>query len=418
MMKKSGLVVLLPLLALVSCGGETASSSSSDSLVTYSDEIKSISALGAVTGPESKSRTDQMTVGGCDLGYPLYDEATATTYNFFGDSFDTPNQSGRWRSNTISVSADRDLSDGLDIDSFIASKSGIAIPAIEGHHADKYEMTKIPTGVFDLNGVYYMFYFSKYSWNVPSATSMNYGGAVKSVDHGQTWERVYDLTWTDHSVDDAGKEQAEVSDIQTLINEDVDLNPGVGSIDVAEHLGYRFTEITPYETKDGYVYLFGQGGYRSSWISLARVLVADFEVFSEYQYLTGYDEAGNPAWLKGREGLNYLGSHPEEGYCLEATASEMTFMYSPALKRYLIVMASSSSGSWGAHYFTSETVAGPYNVHGTMILPSSSPLLPQSSLYAPMVSEAWTEDGGYVFYMLISTWMPNYNPNLFRVEFN
>lgn len=418
-MKKSNLLVLLPIVALASCGGDSISSSSSlNSYVTYSDEIKSIDPLGPVTGPKSKSRTDQMTVGGCDLGYPLFDSETKKSYNFFGDTFDTPNQSGRWRSNTISVSADQNLADGLDIDSFISSKSGIAIPAIEGHHADKYEMTKIPTGVFDLNGVFYMFYFSKYSWNVPSPTSMNYGGTVKSLDKGQTWERVYDLTWTDHAVDDATKQQARVSDIQTLINEDVDMNKGVGNIDVAEHLGYRFTEITPYEAKDGYVYLFGQGGYRSSWISLARVAIANFETFSEYQYLTGYNAKNEPIWVKGRDGLNYLGSHPEEGYCLEVTGTEMTFMYSTALKRYMIFMASNSSGPWGAHYFTSETIGGPYNVHGTMVLPSSSPLLPQTSLYAPMVNEAWTEDNGYVFYMLISTWMPDYNPNLFRVEFN
>ena len=42
-MKKSNLLVLLPIVALASCGGETVSSSSSlNSYVTYSDEIKSI----------------------------------------------------------------------------------------------------------------------------------------------------------------------------------------------------------------------------------------------------------------------------------------------------------------------------------------------------------------------------------------
>jgi hypothetical protein len=412
---KKKLLFIIPLLALALPGCDNASSSEEESYLSYSDEVKNISLIGDVTGASATTDTTEMTVGGCDLGYPMYDSQRKVMLNFFGDSFDTPSQGGRWRSDTVSKSTDFDLSDGLSIDSFISSPSGIAKACIEGHHTDKYEMTKIPTGAIEIDGDYYMFYFSKYSWNVSNVHSMNYGGCIKSTDGGQSWSRVYDLSWADHVVDDSKLEQAKVSDIQVLMNETVDLERDGGNVDLAHHEGYRFTEIFPYMGNDGYVYLFGMGGYRSSYISLARVKVTDFEIFDKYEYLIGYDDK-TPKWLTGREGLDYLSANYEEGYCLESTGSEMSLCYNKTKKCYMLFMGSNSSRQYGATYFTSNNLYGPYNRHGSLILPSNSELLPKDSLYAPMVNDMWMEDDGLTFYMMVSTWMPYYNPKLFKVE--
>jgi hypothetical protein len=406
---------IIPFLSITLLGCNPSSTSEESSYLSYSDEVKNISLIGDVTGSDAITDTSEMTVGGCDLGYPMYDESREVMLNFYGDSFDTPVQSGRWRSNTVSKSTDFDLSDGMSIDSFISSPSGIAKPCIEGHHSDKYEMTKIPTGAIAIDGVYYMFYFSKYSWNVSSDHSMNYGGCIKSSDGGENWTRVYDLSWADHVVDNDKLDQGKVNDIQVLMNESVDLERDGGSVNLVHHEGYRFTEIYPYMGNDGYVYLFGMGGYRSSYISLARVKVNNFEVFDQYEYLIGYDDK-TPKWLSGRSGLDYLSTHYEEGYCLESTGSEMSLCYNKTKKCYMLFMGSNSSRTYGATYFTSTNLYGPYNRHGSLVLPASSELLPINSIYAPMVNDKWMEDDGLTFYMMVSAWMPYYNPKLFKVE--
>ena len=206
---------------------------------SYAEEVESIEFLHLLTGADSPNQTDFYTVGGCDLGFPCYNSTNDTMYMFFGDTFTSPMQTGRWRSNTIARSTDYDLTDGLTIDDFITSSSGIAKPAIEGHHVDRYEMTKIPTGIIEVNGTMYMYYFSKYSWEVPAGESMNYGGAVKSTDNGETWQRVYDMTWVDHA------EGENIDQIRKLVNEDVDFVQDCGDFDLKELEAYDFTQIFP-----------------------------------------------------------------------------------------------------------------------------------------------------------------------------
>ena len=121
MKNKFALLIVSLLMIATSCQSSSLSSSETDPLRSYSDEIKDISFVSTVTGADSKSRTDEMTVGGCDLGFPLYNESNDTMYLGFGDSFTSPLQSGRWRSNTVALSTDENFADGLDIDSFLSS---------------------------------------------------------------------------------------------------------------------------------------------------------------------------------------------------------------------------------------------------------------------------------------------------------
>jgi len=382
------------------------------------DAIHNVTLLKHVIGEKAKSDTiTGYQVGGADLGFPLYDEKTGKSLTFFGDTFLSPSQSGNWRSNTIAVSTDKNYDDGYDIDSFIHNDKGVAIPAIEGHHVNRYEMTKIPTGAIAIDGVYYLFYFSKYSWDsaVGDANSMNYGGAVKSTDGGQNWERVYDLTWVNHAVDDpAIPLRAKVEDIQTLIDEDASLQKNQGNVNLAHHEGYRFTEIFPLDGKDGYIYCFGMGGYRSGYTSLARVKKENFEVFDDYEYLTSYGTDNAPVWTTGREGLDLL-AKTDEGYCLNVTSSEMSISYNKYLKKWLLLMTSNWNG-FGAYYFQASNIWGPYTRKGQIIIPASSDILEQKSLYAPLTCEHWQKDDGKTFYLYLSCWKPIYCPYFLKVE--
>lgn len=377
--------------------------------VSYDAAVENIEYLHILTGANSPNKTDEYTVGGTDLGFPCYNSKNDTMYMFFGDTFTSPMQSGRWRSNTIAMSKDFNLSDGLTIDDFVKSPSGIAKPAIEGRHVDRFEMTKIPTGIIEVDGTMYMYYFSKYSWEVPAQQSMNYGGAVKSVDNGNTWERVYDMTWVDHA------EGENVEQIQQLVNEDVDFNQNVGNVDIVKHEAYDFTQIFPKDGGDGYVYIYGEGGYRSQGLKLARVKKENIEIFDEYEYMTGYTD-GQPNWVKGRAGLDAIENNSDSVVIKEAFG-EMTVMYNDYLKKWMAFTVTSKDSVYGAVYYTADKPYGPFSDKSVMVVPSDSEVLvQQGSLYAPMTHEKWQEQNGKVFYIVLSTWMPNYNPSVYRVE--
>jgi hypothetical protein len=416
MIKHKYAILMIPLLmAAAGCQSSSTSSSETDPLRSYSDEIKDISFVSTVTGSLSKSRTDEMTVGGCDLGFPLYNETNDTMYLGFGDSFTSPLQSGRWRSNTVALSTDEVFSDGLDIDSFISSPSGIAKPFIEGQHIDRYEMTKIPTGGIEIEGTMYWFYFSKYSWNTISPLSMNYGGAVKSTDNGVTWERVYSLTWVDHIADDPNLDQALVADIQRLVNQDADLMDDGGNVDIEHHEGYDFTQIFPKMGPDGYVYLFGEGGYRSQGLKLGRVPVAQFEDFDAIEYLTGYDEDDAPIWVQGRDGLDAIKDNTDS-YIIGSAFGEMSVVWNEFLGKWMAMTVTSNRSRHGAMYFVSDEIYGPWSSTGVLLFPPTNEVTPNGAIYAPLTHEKWQEEDGRIFYMVISTWMPAYNPSFLRVE--
>ena len=283
-----------PLACFAGCGGNGASGgdggedgmngggTNEGEYLSYNEDVLNVEWLGMLTGPESANRTDmEYVVGGTDLGIPVYNSKNDTMYLFFGDTFQNEkNQTGYWRSNVVGLSKDYDLSDGLTFDSFLAGSSGIAKAVIDGHHADGFEMTKIPTGAVEVDGVLYMFYFSIRTWN---PNSMNYGGAVKSTDNGETWERVYDMTWVDH--DEGGYS----ADIARLVNEDIDLQENGGNIDIAGRAGNTFTQIFPIDGKDGYIYILGEGKYRQGGIRMGRVKKENIEVFEEYEYFNGIE---------------------------------------------------------------------------------------------------------------------------------
>ena len=63
-----------------------------------------------------------------------------------------------------------------------------------------------------------------------------------------------------------------------------------------------------------------------------------------------------------------------------------------------------------------DTPYGPFSEEAVMVVPSDSEVLVlQGSLYAPMTHEKWQEQNGKVFYIVLSVWMPVYNPSVYRV---
>ncbi len=394
----TGVIVL----SLAGCGEKEPQQTK----ITYSATVESVEHLELVTGPNSANKTDEYAVGGCDLGFPIYNSKNNTMYLAFGDTFmDAPSQSGLWRSNVLAYSTDYDLTDGLSFDGFITNGGRAASAIIDGYHLDSYEMTKIPTGGIEVNGVMYMFYFSKYSWNNDAKLSMNYGGAVKSEDNGKSWSRVNDLSWLDDSMPERKAE------IEKMANQDINLKDTDAGITMETHAGYSFTQVCPIDGKDGYVYILGEGGYRTAGIKLGRVKYAEIESFEAYEYYNGVDGAGNPVWLKGSAGLKTVDKN-NGAYIINDVCSEQSVMYNKYLNKWMVVYL---RGGKGIVYRTADNLYGPYSDMEVLMsyeFPFEDGV---NSIYGGLVHEKYTEQNGKVFYFFLSRWKPVYNASLVKV---
>ncbi len=108
----------------------------------------------------------------------------------------------------VDAALNEDTSPSLSDGAFVGQNSFDADAMIHGHYKnikfvstygeEATESSKIPTGAIEINGVMYMFFFSK-ATDVGKADRMNYGGCIKSTDHGNTWVKVNELSWANHS---------------------------------------------------------------------------------------------------------------------------------------------------------------------------------------------------------------------------
>ena len=136
--------------------------------------IERVEVKGFLTGKNSRNDTlNRFRVGGTDLGMPLYNSITNEMFLAFGDTFSDPfgpdrpelNFKRRWRSNTFAkIKLADSYEDGIEILDYLKSgNTNIAKAIIQGHHTldcQNIEVTKIPTGLIEVNGTLYMFYFS------------------------------------------------------------------------------------------------------------------------------------------------------------------------------------------------------------------------------------------------------------------
>lgn len=386
--------------------------------------IEKVEVLNFVTGKNSKNDTlARFKVGGTDLGMPLYNSVTNEMFLAFGDTFsdpfgaDKPNLTFkcRWRSNTLAkIKIKESYKDGIEIIDFLKNeKTNIAKAIIQGHHTkdeENIEVTKIPTGLIEVNGNIYMFYFSIRRWK-PVAT-MNYGGCVKSTDNGKTWSRVYDLTWVDETTKEFDEQ------IEKLINEPASNVPhkqkfvkAKKKIDVNEHKGHFYTLIFPVDGYDGYIYLFGECGYRKRGIKLARVLKENIEKFDEYEYMVDTTKDCKPIWVKGKEGLD-LQKRNVNSYLISNPSGELSVVYNKYLKKWLLFKI--SEDGYQVLCYMSDNVYGPYGKPKEIIKNIDSKL-PNTIIYAPLTHEKLFEENGKIMNVLLSLWVPNYNPVVLRI---
>lgn len=396
-MLKKIFILLIVFLCLVGCEKTTIEEVD---LPTYSNLINSVKDLGLVTGKLANPSTlDVYNIGGTDLGIPYYDDIREKMYLLFGDTFEgINNMSGDWRSQTVGISTDFKLNDGLKFDSFISDQSGRAVQIIESMHDANGaggERTCIPTGGIAIDGVHYVYYMSIREW-LDVGWDINFCALAKSED-AQNFEILTDVYWTEE--EDLGKENASL-----LLEQTAD--------DAELHEGEHFLQIFPYRIDD-YVYLFGLTAGRFGGCKLGRVKVENIESFDEYEYYVGKDNADNPVWVKGIEGLNAL-KFNDNSYIVEPQVGELSVCYNAYLQKYVMSYYSKNK----IVMRTSDNLIDWSEIE---IITTSAEFL---QLYGGFSHELYMEEGGKVMYFLISQYMnkqfkeEGYNVRLLKVTFN
>jgi len=399
---------------------------------------------------------NRVNVGGTDLGISVNVKSGSEPYTLllFGDTFKSQYCVGDWRCGVIAKTQDYNLENNLILNSFWTSngfksqtnyEAGEMAEAIifsRGDTEGEGETTKIFTGGVEVNGVIYAFYVSRHEQEKKECRPNynNYGGCIKSEDGGLTWERVWDLTWANHGVSEAWQ-NGDTSDdawdagyfhpkfgyddrkssgqviwsgthavaIQELVNQEIigedagyniaDENNIVNGVDmdINKRVGFHFTQILPVYGGDGYVYMFGRGGYRSSGVALARVKEENIEVFAEYEYLTSKENGG--VWEKGIE-------HADDVVMVEERKlSNMSVVYNEYINKWVMSYLDCKEGS-GAPLVISYS-------NDMLNWSEPTPLLKNSgettNLYGGYLNEMWVENYGQTYYFVYSRWIKNSN---------
>ena len=372
--------------------------------------VKELGFNGIFSGLLGYNDTKKYKVGGCDLGFPLYDSTCDTLYLLFGDSFQENNFSYDWRSNTMCQIKEITDNGRIIVDHFLNSLENKAYVLSEGHHVDEYEMTRIPTGAVEINGIFYFYYFSMCSWNYSKDKMMNMGGLVKSLDKGQTWIKVNEISF----LNDLEKPSA-----VELLNEDNLQKPLKDKINPEKKLNHYFTQIFP-KIEGDYVYLFAEGEYRNQPLHMGRVKKEFIENYDEYEYLIAYENK-KPIYQKGDEARRLM----HEGKCVHvcpAAMGEMSVIFNPYLNKYCLFIVSDSPNvlnetkDHGLFMYYSDCIDGPYDEY-IKICDYDDPRLNIEGMYAPMTHEKMMKNDGQDIYLLLSQWIPLYNPITVHIKF-
>ncbi len=389
-------------------------------LYTRSDEILSVKGVGYISGRLMEGYDESWCVLGTDLGHTIYDATDDTLYFAHGDTFSSEylGCAALWRSNVLAYkknASEWNLAEEPYIDGYISNNGlGIASAIIEGKHgADDtmFEVTKIPRGGVAINGVLYIWYMSVASW---SPWVNNYSGVVKSTDKGQTWERVYDLTWVASAT-----KRSDV--VHKLATETVEGTESGVTLDLTEREAPNFVQMYPVDGKDGYVYLFGTSEGTQNTAKLTRVSYENIENFQKYEYFIGLDKNGNAIWKAGTQGLNEIKSPPKgavlfyDGGNRNLSMGEAGGIYwNNYLNKWIM---SYHYGNSQIAYRTSECLWTGWSEAKTILDRDDYPF-PEGAerTYGGFSHEVMSADGGKKIYIVVSTWEP-YNCYLMEVEF-
>ncbi|NNH73908.1 DUF4185 domain-containing protein [Nocardia uniformis] len=280
--------------------------------------VENVRLVDQITGPGSGNRTDmRWQVDGTDLGV-MWENRPGEVAVLFGDTFGKgwePGGAGGadadWRSNVLGFSSDRDLSDGLTLDTFVQDSRCHAAELLNSRKIKNFEVTTIPTSGFAVGDRQYMTYMSINRWSrIPGMWWTNHGGIAWSDDNGRTWTKSQHAMW--------------------------DNLFGIGRFQVATMVPHG-----------DWVYMFGTPNGRMGVIGLARVPATEVLNKTAYQYWVAgnWVPASTPNELLATPLV--LGTASELSIRYDQTSAEWQMVYLDAPAHQIVLRtAAEPQGTW------------------------------------------------------------------------
>ena len=161
--------------------------------------------VAKLTGPGSINDTEaRFALKATDLGI-LWDNGAGEILTAFGDSYGSgwtgPGGGAGdpatidWRCNLLLRSKDRNLADGMTLDSAAEDRPGHAKQFLDCKKIDRDEHTVIPTGGIAVGKRQYVQYMSVNYWGPAGSWFTNYSGFAYSDDNGETWTKDANARW-------------------------------------------------------------------------------------------------------------------------------------------------------------------------------------------------------------------------------
>lgn len=320
-----------------------------------------------------------------------------------GDTFGSPNMTGRWIYNTLFRSSDNDLSDGMTIPNgewyngnmfggAPLSNRYEARPIINRPTWAPNSVTLIPTAGVSLptevtsatpfGTVQYVSFMSVSRWGQSGRWTTNYSAVAYSTDNGENFK---------------------------VAPESVRYNSIFSG-------NRNFQQSAYVKGDDGYVYVYGTPNGRQGAAYLARVAGDDILDVSKYEYYkkasSGWFGSTPARWVKGSPSsasaiIGKSGGFwgfTKPGY----TVSEMSVQYNEYLKKYVVLYGDQSNN---IVMRTSDTPEGTWSDAKVLMTQQSG------GIYAPML-HPWspaTQGTGSDLYWNLSLWS-EYNIMLMRTD--
>jgi len=324
--------------------------------------------VAAVTGASSLNRTDRRwQIKGTDLGI-LWEGSSGDILAAFGDTFGAQwaghgtvasPAADAWRSNTLAYSRDRDLADGMTVDSFAHDDRGRARELLASRKVDGSEVTVVPTAGIAVGGRDYVHYMSVRQWITHGRWTTNYSGIAWSDDDGDTWVKSPEARWPNRT--------------------------GVGDT----------FQMVAYARSDGFVYVFGTPSGRGGDVRLARVPEPDLLHPAAYRYWDG------AAWSPGLADAVPI---------VPAPVGELSVQYNAYLGQWtmLHVVSPPAGGERSIVLRSADWPTGPWSALQVLATSREHP-----GLYGGFIHPWSASSGDADLYFTMSLWEP-YNVYLMR----
>ena len=358
-------LVAVPLALIVGAGvlaaaPAGASGQAADGAVTVTPAER----IAKLTGPQSINDTEnRFGLKATDLGI-LWDNGAGQILTAFGDSYGagwTGPGGGQgdqatidWRCNLLFRSADKNLADGMTLDSAAEDRPGHAKQVLDCKKIDRDEHTVIPTAGISVGKRQYLHYMSVSHWGPAGSWFTKYSGIAYSDDNGENWTKHPTARW---------QNDASWSD--------------------------NF-QMAAFVRHGGYVYMYGTKNGRFGNAQVARVPEGKVLTKSAYRY-----------W----DGRGWTSRQAAAVPVVVGPVSEVSVQYHTGLGRWLMMYldehraavvlrsATSPTGPWSGEQVVAKGTDFP-GLYGTYLHPWST---------------------GSDLYFVMSQWDP-YNVYLFRTK--